>query len=65
MTLFERNVLMPDLKCIEVSGSPGAKEIIVAVDVNKTILPLVVSCIFFLIQDGRRCRTTFNTAAAF
>jgi hypothetical protein len=64
MTLFERSVLMPDLKGIEVSGSQGAKEIIVAGNVDKTILPLVVPCILFLIQDGRRCRTTFNTAAA-
>jgi hypothetical protein len=63
--LFERSVLMSDIKGVEVSGSRGAKEIIVAGDVDKTILPLVVPCILFLIQDGRRCRTTFNTAAAF
>jgi hypothetical protein len=65
MTLFERSVLMPDIKGIEVLGSRGAKKIIVAGDVDKTILPLVVQCILLLIQDGRRCRTTFNTAAAF
>jgi hypothetical protein len=30
MTLFERSVLMPDIKGVEVSGSREVKEIIVA-----------------------------------
>jgi hypothetical protein len=65
MTLFERSILMPNIKAIEVSESRGAKEIIVVEDIDKTSLPLVVPCNFFLIKDGKRCRTTFNTATAF
>ena len=65
MTLFERSVLMPEIKGIDVTGSQAAKEIIVVGDIDRTLLPLVVPCILFLIQDGRRCRTTFNTIAAY
>jgi hypothetical protein len=34
MTLFERSVLMPNIKSIEVSGSRGAKEMIVVEDIK-------------------------------
>jgi hypothetical protein len=61
LSLYERSTLLPIFKGVTVSGTQEANEILVVGDIGRDNIDCAVGHILFLIQNGRKFRTTFNT----
>jgi hypothetical protein len=61
LSLYERSTLFPAFKGVTISGIQEANEILVVGDIGRENIHCAVGHILFIIQNGRRFRTTFNT----
>jgi hypothetical protein len=61
LSLFARSTLIPACRGVTISGIPEVNEILVVEDIWQDDIHCAVGHILFLIQNGRKFRTTFNT----
>jgi hypothetical protein len=61
LSLFARSTFLPLCRGVTVEGDPEANEILIVGDVGKEDINCVIGHVLFLVQDGWRVRTTFNT----
>jgi hypothetical protein len=61
LSLFARAVLIPPCRGVAIEGDLDANEILIVGDLGREDLHSAVGHVLFLVQNGRRIRTTFNT----
>jgi hypothetical protein len=57
---ISKSILIPPCRGVTIT-SPEANEILVVEDIGRDDIHCAIGHILFLIQNGRRIRTTFNT----
>jgi hypothetical protein len=61
LSLFARSTLIPPCRGVAIVGDSDANEILIVGDIGREDLHCAIGHILFLVQNGRRIRTTFNT----
>jgi hypothetical protein len=61
LSLFARSTLIPPCRGVTIEGDPEANEILIVGDIGREDIHCVIGHVLFLVQNGRRIRTTFNT----
>jgi hypothetical protein len=61
LSLFARAVLIPPCRGVTVEGALDANEILIVGDIGREDIHCAIGHVLFLVQNGRRIRTTFNT----
>jgi hypothetical protein len=61
LSLFARATLIPPCRGVAIEGDTDANEILIVGDIGREDLHCAIGHILFLVQNGRRIRTTFNT----
>jgi hypothetical protein len=66
LSLFARfATLIPPCRGVTIAGDPKANEILIVGDIGREDIQFAIGHIVFLVENGRRIRTTFNTVEGY
>ena len=65
LSLHARSILIPPCRGVIIVGEEDANEILIVGDLGREDIHCAIGHILFLVQNGRRIRTTFNTVEGY